>query len=104
MNLLCAALRDFHTIIQNNDAVGNLHNHADVMLDQNDFDVEFLGKLTDFFHELAFFHRVHSCRRFIKKQNFAACSERPRNFEQPLLPVRETSGKDVELMGEADHL
>ena len=88
--------------MQHGDAVGELHHHLHVVLDDQDGEV--LGDPAHQLHGVVRLGRAHAGGRLVEAQQFRFGGERDADFEIALLAVRQIGGQFVGLGQQADRI
>src|SRR5215510_7377296 len=97
------AARDGPSLVQAHDAIGYVHHHLHVVLDEEHGDAE-RADLPELRHEPRGLHRVHAGDRLVEQQEPRPRGERDCDLEQALLPVGEGAPELVRARAEADEL
>ena len=81
--------------------VGDAHDHAHVVLDQEDADAELVADLAQQLPELGGFARIEPGGRLVQAEQPGLRAHRPRDLELALLAVRQIGGVPVGVPDEA---
>ena len=87
-------------VVQHGDAVGELHHHLHVVLDDQDGEV--LADAPHQLHGLVGLGRAHAGGRFVEAQKLRLGRERDADLEIALLAVRQIGGQFLGLAEQAD--
>ena len=102
LDFMRRAFRDFDAEIQNGDTFGNGHHDAHVMFDEQNGDIHFLAHFANKIHHRQTFLWIHACGRFVQEQEFGFGPEGTRNFQTPLIAIRQILGEIVFLAAQTD--
>src|SRR6266542_3404075 len=84
-------LGDLLAIVEHGDAIGHLHDHSHVVLDQQDRHAQVGHERFQELHEGRRLALRHPCRRLVEQQQARLGPERARQLEAPLIAVRQVA-------------
>jgi hypothetical protein len=89
LDLLRGSLRDLLAVVEHRHAVGDAHDDAHVMLDEQHGEPLLLAQPADERREVRRLLRVHARRRLVEQEQLRLRRERARDLEAALVAVRE---------------
>ena len=84
-------LGDLHPVVENIDAVRQLHDHFQLVLDQQDGQSPLLKHRDQRLH-FGGFGRIHPRSRLVQQQQARPQRQRPRDFNAPSVRIRKAIG------------
>ena len=84
-------------VVQHRDPVGDAHDHAHLVLDEQDGDAQVVAQPADEARHLGGLGGVHARGRLVEQQQPRLRGERPRDLESTLVAVGQVAGLDVAL-------
>src|SRR5262249_15953974 len=95
LNLSRRALGDLLAVVQNGHPIGDLHDHAHVVLDQDDGEVEIGDEAAQQPHERACLALGHAGGRLVQQQELGLGGQRARQLEPPAVTIRKVARDDI---------
>src|SRR5258705_4223175 len=95
LDLARRPLGDLLAVIEHRDPVGDLHDHAHVVLDQDNGDAEVGHEPTQQMHQGARFPLGHAGRRLVEEQQRGLGGERAGELEPSAIAVRQVARDDI---------
>src|SRR5262252_7590512 len=92
-HLVRRALGDLLAHVEHGDAIGDVHDHAHVVLDQDDGDAPFLVHVEDEAGHVLFLFVVAAAHRLVEEQDLRVERQRPAELDALLQPVSERAGR-----------
>ena len=104
LDFLRRPLGDLLAVVEHRDAIGDVHDHAHVVLDHQHRELLFVSELVDEGREVRRLLRVHPGSRLVEQQQLRLRRERASNLESALVAVGEIAGDLVVLVAQAAEL
>ncbi len=101
LDLRRRALGDALAVVEDRDALGDAHDHAHGMLDEQDGDAALVTEAADEGRRLGRLGGVHAGRRLIEQQDARSRGQGPGDLEPTLVAIGQAGGLDVAPAGEA---
>ena len=89
-----AAISQLFTVIENGNAVAGTHHHFHMVLHQHHGHAGGLDA-PDQSNKLAGFRPIETRGRFVGQNQLRLANESARDFEEPLMPIRQASGHSI---------
>src|SRR5437899_1401248 len=87
------AVGDLSAVVEHHHAIGDVHDHAHVVLDEGDRRAELLVDVEDEAAHVFLLLDVHAGHRLVEQQEPGLGGQRPRELDALLQPVRQPAGR-----------